>query len=368
MKKHILWITLIISATVLFLHCQKAVIEAPVYDTRLVLVNPGLGDVRSMVRMMEMGVINIQNAELLAVYYEKAERTPQAVQSYCEENQIHFVRTETIAGDLHEQNLFQKNGCSDAFRRLFENSDGVFFFGGPDFPPVIYGQKTNLLTYITMPNRHYFELSFLFHLLGGYQDAGFRSYLKDNPDYVIVGFCLGMQTMNVSTGGTMYQDIPTEIYGLQFVEDILSQHQNDRHTNYWRRVAPNENLMWANFHQIAFIPDGFFTKQMKLDPGDHPYVCSSHHQALKDIGKGFEIAATSMDGKIVEAISHSRFPNVLGVQFHPEALGIYSEREGGFKLTPADTVLVSEHTVLKEANSLNFHLEFWKYVSSLFSK
>jgi len=48
---------------------------------------------------------------------------------------------------------------------------------------------------------------------------------------------------------------------------------------------------------------------------------------LEKIGKGFTINATSMDGKIVESINHSKFINVLGVQFHPEVTDLYKPEE-----------------------------------------
>ncbi len=36
-----------------------------------------------------------------------------------------------------------------------------------------------------------------------------------------LGICLGMQNLNVALGGSLYQDIPSEIYGVRYVEDVL---------------------------------------------------------------------------------------------------------------------------------------------------
>ncbi len=99
----------------------------------------------------------------------------------------------------------KKYALGDDYRKIFEHSEGTVFFGGPDLPPEVYNEKTSLHTSIYDPYRHYFELSFLFHLLGGYQAEKFEPLLKEDPDYLIYGFCLGMQTMNVATGGTMMQ-------------------------------------------------------------------------------------------------------------------------------------------------------------------
>lgn len=48
-----------------------------------------------------------------------------------------------------------------------------------------------------------------------------------------------MQTMNVATGGTLIQDIPSEIYKLQYVEDVLKLDPARLHRNYhnWSSTA-----------------------------------------------------------------------------------------------------------------------------------
>jgi hypothetical protein len=61
---------------------------------------------------------------------------------------------------------------------------------------------------ITDPHRHYLELSFLFHLLGGFQDESFLPLLEERPEYPVLGICLGMQSMNVATGGDMIRIFP----------------------------------------------------------------------------------------------------------------------------------------------------------------
>ncbi len=55
----------------------------------------------------------------------------------------------------------------------------------------------------TDPGRHFFEVSFLFHLLGGSRNESFKPLLDENPGYMVTGFCLGMQSMNVATGGIL---------------------------------------------------------------------------------------------------------------------------------------------------------------------
>ena len=73
--------------------------------------------------------------------------------------------------------IFEQNEWTTTFKKLFDHSVGVFFFGGPDIQPEIYKQQ-NLYSVVTDPNRHLFELSFLFHLLGGYQNAPIHTFSK----------------------------------------------------------------------------------------------------------------------------------------------------------------------------------------------
>src|SRR5690606_40614006 len=72
-------------------------------------------------------------------------------------------------------------------------------------PPGVYGEE-NTLSVITDPQRHYFETTFLFQLLGGFWNEDFKPFLNEKPKYMVTGFCLGMQTMNVATGGTRSEE------------------------------------------------------------------------------------------------------------------------------------------------------------------
>jgi putative glutamine amidotransferase len=368
MKKITALYILVFIISGLLWHCDHKKPEPISYEKQLILVNPDLGDLTSIISMVDEEIIELSNTELLAVHHVNIKNRYESNIQFLSENIVPYVSVEQIEGDLNEENLFSENPCSKAFRRLFRDSDGILFFGGPDFPATIYGQKTNLLTAIRTPNRHYFELSFLYHLLGGNQDPDYNPLLEKNPDYVVYGFCLGMQSINVATGGTMYQDIPSEVYGLNYVEDILKMDSNAKHRNYWNNLAPRENLNWCNFHKIQFTPGSIFSEKMSIAVNLTPYVCSSHHQAAKDLGKDLVVAARSMDGKIIEALTHKRFENVLGVQFHPEAFSIYSSEARKFKQSPSDTVLISENDFLKQDGSLEFHRAFWSYFSKIFNE
>jgi putative glutamine amidotransferase len=81
------------------------------------------------------------------------------------------------------------------------------------------------------------------------------------------------------------------------------------------------------------------------------------------LGKRIKIAATSLDGKVVEAIEHEKYPNVFGLQFHPEFPVLY-DYEKKFRLTPQDTEEKSLRSIL-ESNppSFDFHKNIWAWFS-----
>jgi len=359
------FITLIIISAV-FISCE---VEKKISDkekTKIILVNPSSGYLKSIDFMITNKVIDIPNLELVVILSDVKKREKTGVLDFVRGNQFPYISIDTVSGDLNPHNLFQKNSYTDFFHNKFEETDGIIFLGGADFSPTVYGQDTRLLTEISDPYRSFFEMSFLFHLLGGNQDENFNPYLEENPDYVIYGFCLGMQTMNVATGGSMHQDIPSDVYGLSYVQEVLALDTNQIHRNYWRNFGRYDGLRSNSFHQIQFIENGFFTNRLSYSLDFHPLVRSSHHQAVKDIGKGLSVVATSMDGKIIEAMVHQKYKNVLGVQFHPEYGSLYDPEGKKYKFSPEDMSPQSDYEVLEKNNSLNFHYEFWKYFSKLF--
>jgi putative glutamine amidotransferase len=360
-------VLILLSLSVFFHQCYPAQEKTDQEKTKIVLVHPSAEYLKSFLYLIENNIIRISDLELIAVFYAKTKSDFEKSIKFLEENERPFINLQKIDGDLNRDNLFQKNSCSNDFYKIFKNSDGILFFGGFDLPPSIYAPKTSLLTNIKNPHRHYFELSFMFHLLGGSQNDNFQPYLEEKTNYVVNGFCLGMQSMNVATGGSLYQDIPSEIYGLKYVEDVLSLDQDQQHKNYWRALFGDDDLVWCNFHRIKLVEDQFFIKNLKLSVNEHPYVTSGHHQAVKHLGKGFKVVATSMDGKVIEAIAHQKYINVFGVQFHPEFFDLYAPEEKKYKLTPNDTELFSQFEILQKTKSLQFHYQYWRYFGQLFS-
>jgi len=311
--------------------------DAPARDgnVRLVIFNPETLNVRCLVALRKNGAFDIPNLTVVGVYHVRQTDDFAESRKYVEENGLDWFKFHEVSAEISEPVLFKKNACAAEFERIVEKADGVIFFGGPDIPPVVFGEKTLLLTEITDPYRHWFEVSAVFHLLGGLQDEKFVPLLEGRPGFPVLGICLGFQTLNVGTGGTLVQDIWTEVYGRKTVEDVIALGPEQWHNNPYRRLFPLDNLMGANYHTLQLGDNSLFVKAMGFKSADHPRVRSSHHQAIEKIGKGLVAVASSRDGRIIEAAEHKKYPNVLGVQFHPEHY-LHFDAEPRQRLKPGD--------------------------------
>jgi putative glutamine amidotransferase len=323
----------------------------------LLLMHPTISTISSINYLIESGIFPVKELKLKGVYFEDEAYDYSFSEQYIKEHNLAMTLQE-VDLSLQSDKLFCKNSCSSVFVELFNESEGVIFFGGPDIPPSIYGEKTSTLTVITDPYRHYFEASFLFHLLGGSQNPGFVPLLEKNPNYMIVGICLGMQTMNVATGGTLIQDIPLEVYNKKYVEEILSLPSDKQHRNYETDIEDSLDLFHGNLHGIKAVADSWLVKEGLVKPEQFPVVVSSHHQAAEKIGKGMRVVATSMDGKIIESIDHEKYPNVFGFQFHPEVGDLYNY--DNFFQIRSSSKAVSLRSLIDGENGYEFHRALWK--------
>ncbi len=122
----------------------------------------------------------------------------------------------------------------------------------------------------------------------------------------VLGICRGLQVMNVAFGGTLYQDIPSQVEGTKV------KHNQKAPRNY-------------GTHSIYIKEGSILNKQLGVDS---IAVNSFHHQAVKDIAPGFKATAFAPDG-VIEAIEMEGNNIVFGVQFHPE----------GFTFSGDDTFL-----------------------------
>lgn len=328
--------------------------------TYILLAHPTIENINTINFLINNHILQIHGVEFVGIYstaetYDYSQSV--ALLKKPEMSKFHLQKVDEV---MSSSQIYRQNEWTPLFKKLFNYSVGIFFFGGPDIQPEVYGQK-NEFSVVTDPNRHLFELSFLFHLLGGYQNPDFIPFIQQKPAYFVTGFCLGLQSMNVATGGTLTQDIPAQTYSKKNAEETLKLKKDQLHRNYWQEITKDSLLMTVNFHQIEYTAHPFFLEKVKASTKVKPQVLSSHHQSISDLGKNLIVTATSMDGNVIEGIQHRLYENVFAVQFHPEVPDLYKEGKK-LKFSPTDTP--KSYYEMLSPEDREFHLKYWTMVSS----
>ena len=165
---------------------------------------------------------------------------------------------------------------AEAIAALLDCVDMLLLAGGEDVEPARYGEKPDPKLGKVNLRRDAWEFALV-------AEARKRRL-------PILGICRGCQVLNVAFGGTLWQDLPSQKKG-------------------------------AAIHRLNGVEHGIATVKGSYLAGLAGETCSVntyHHQAVKDLARGFKVSATSPDG-VVEAIEGTDYPAV-GVQFHPEML------------------------------------------------
>lgn len=327
--------------------------------TYILLAHPTVQNLETIHFLLTNNILQLPDAEFIGVYSSAGNYNYNQSVALIEKPEMSRFHLQKIDETESSATIYTTNSWTKTFKSLFDLSVGIFFFGGPDIQPELYGQQ-NLYSEVTDPNRHSLELSFLFHLLGGRQNSGFTPFLKQKPDYFVTGFCLGMQSMNVATGGTLTQDIPAQTYQKMTAEENLKLKKEQLHRNYWQEIKKDTLFMGINFHPILYTAHPFFMKKVKAEREIKPLVLSSHHQSIEVLGKDLIVTATSMDEMVIEGIQHRVFPNVFAVQFHPEVPSLYKEGKK-LKFSPDDTPKSYFEIISEEGRE--FHRKYWETIS-----
>ncbi len=328
---------------------------------RILIAHPTATNINILSTLATKGLLDLDKSQLIGLYHGNENYDYTQSQVILDTITSLNMKLIELTDSLYADRLYEPNELTDEFLELFENSSAIFFFGGPDIPPALYKEKCNPLTKVYDPYRHYFEASFLFHLLGGYQNKSYEALLKEKPNYLVHGICLGMQTMNIATGGALIQDIPSEIYKSKETDGLAHLRENEIHRNYYSQISKydDQELTGFHFHNIKF-KGPFFSKLTGFDKNSMPKVNSYHHQAVDKLGKGFKISALSTDGKIIEAIYHKKYSNVFGIQFHPERSGFYKPIDK-VRFNPGGEAKAFPEWIDK--NSMAFHRAYWKAIN-----
>lgn len=345
---------------------QISVDSIPAQEKHIILMHPTVNNIKIFNYLVCNKIFPLPyDYKVIGVFHSLEEYNYANTEEYLNKEGIKNFMLVKIDAELNTSNLFRNNSSTTVFKKLFNNSNGAIFFGGPDIPPVCYGEQTNLLTTTSDPFRNYMEISFLFHMLGGSQDSTYIPLLNDRPDYPILGICLGMQSINVATGGTLYQDIPTELYNQNTLEEVINSKQNQQHRNYQVDYNLDPDVTYYFYHQIAIEKGTPLSTFISCDT-IHPYVWSSHHQSIKKLGRGLKVSAKSMDGKIIESITHSKYPNLLGVQFHPEKSELYNTKDK-IKVVPLKSAEYSYLDLYAGDKGENFQRAIWREFAKKFN-
>lgn len=157
---------------------------------------------------------------------------------------------------------------------------GIILSGGPDVHPRNYGEE---------PLQGLEELDeALDHFELQVATTALRRKLP------LLAICRGIQVLNVSLGGTLYQDIASQV-----ADTICHTPKADK--------AVNTHMVRVETKTRLYSILG--TKEI--------WVNGKHHQAIKDLASGLVVSAKAKDG-VVEAVEHPASPFVVGVQWHPE--------------------------------------------------
>ena len=159
--------------------------------------------------------------------------------------------------------------------------------GAFDIDPALYGEQKLPECGEIKPERTNLERALLS-----------RAVQRNLP---VLGVCGGMQLMNVERGGTLWQDLAS-----QRGDDVGHQQAGPKHESA-HRVMVESGTKLASLVGTA-------------DPtaGELP-VNSTHHQAVKTLGRGLIASAHATDG-LVEALEDPTLPFFVGVQWHPESM------------------------------------------------
>jgi putative glutamine amidotransferase len=174
---------------------------------------------------------------------------------------------------------------SESPRKLLNEIDGLLLTGGGDVDPALYGEDRHPTIDDAEPGRDEFEI-----------DLARRAMTSDLP---VLAICRGAQVLNVAAGGTLVQDIPSEVIS-ELAHSIKEPRNAVAHAV---RVTPGSHLERA----LGGIVD-------------NAHLCrvnSRHHQSVERLGSGLVSSATAPDG-VVEAIERESAAYCIGVQWHPE--------------------------------------------------
>ena len=165
---------------------------------------------------------------------------------------------------------------------ILDSVSGLVLTGGEDVDPARYGEKRHEKIRSINAARDATEIA----LIEGAKARG-------KP---VLAICRGIQILNVALGGTLVQDIPSQL-------DTKIAHDEDSPRN-------------SRSHDISIEPGSLIAKAVGTE---HCTVNSFHHQSVKRVADGMRVTARSPDG-VIEGLESTDDWWVIAVQWHPEEM------------------------------------------------
>ena len=160
--------------------------------------------------------------------------------------------------------------------------DGLVLMGGSDVSPESYGEAPLKPDWAGDRIRDNYEMALL------------RAFMSVGKP--VLGVCRGMQVINVAFGGTLYQDLATQLPGALDHRDWDVYDKNCHATS----IVAGSGLARL-YPELTVIKTN-----------------SVHHQSIRDLGRELVVEAWSEPDRVVEALRWQGASYVFGVQWHPE--------------------------------------------------
>jgi microsomal dipeptidase-like Zn-dependent dipeptidase/gamma-glutamyl-gamma-aminobutyrate hydrolase PuuD len=190
--------------------------------------------------------------------------------------------------------------------------DGLLLSGGGDIHPSFFNEELHPAVERFDLERDNYDL--------------YLARMAAKKSIPILGICRGHQLINVAFGGSLIQDIPSQV-----PLSTVNHNQSEARETGTHVVSIR---LGSTLHGII--------------QSDNIPVNSFHHQAVKVVAPGFEAVAFSEDG-INEAIESSEGNSILGVQWHPENMAI----AGNEAMVDTFRYLLSEAALYRKAKEIH---------------
>src|SRR5918998_421786 len=164
---------------------------------------------------------------------------------------------------------------------LLDGLSGLCLSGGPDLQPSCYGAEPHPALGPTEPHLDIFEIA----LLRAAESRGMP----------VLAICRGLQVLNVSRGGTLIQDLPSQ------------RPSPIEHRQTLSGSTPTHDVTL----QDSLTADCLGARELRVN--------SFHHQAVDRLGDGLRAVGWAPDG-VIEALEATDRSFTVAVQWHAESM------------------------------------------------